>query len=187
MAKTYFRCDIADMRLASTGGRLHSVVTNKEIPNGFIGYLGDMKADNADVRTLLDPTAELIGKGTPVIVMKPEINYREEKASDALFGIFRNPANKPVPAIPFVEFDGIDLSEDYFTKTGDVAVGDIFKLAASGVVGSQLVYSATAPTDAKGYFKVVGIKNSNISSYYSGEGVFLPKPYKMIQLTYVLA
>ena len=192
----YFRCDTSFMKETNAGGRLYSAKYGSEIPNGFIGYLGDYVTGSTEVRTLLDPTSALIKGSMPVIVMKPEINYKDEKMTDRALGIFRNPANKPLPVVPSHEFDGIDLSQDYFDLTGkstgkstEVEVGDIFAIQANGTVGSQLKYASTAPTstNAKCYFKVIGVKNSHISVFVGSDGNRFPAPYKMIQLQLCLA
>ncbi|WP_291566962.1 MULTISPECIES: hypothetical protein [unclassified Clostridium] len=187
----YFRCDTSFMKNTNAGGRLYSAQYGEIIPNGFIGFMGSFISGSKEVRTLLAPTAELIKAGTPVIVMKPEINYKEDKKTDYALGIFRNPGNKPVPAIPFSEFDGVDLSEDYFDlagKTGDnsakIEVNDLFTLQANGIAGTQLKYAASAPakTSAHFYFKVVGVSNSHTAVYVHSDGNRFPKPYKMIAL-----
>jgi hypothetical protein len=187
----YFRCDTTFMKETNVGGRLYSAVYGSEIPNGFIGFLGEKVVGNKEVRTLLAPTADLLKTKTPVIVMKPEINYKEDRMTDYALGIFRNRANKPVPAIPFNINDGVDLSEDYFDLTGKtgtnaskIEVGDIFALQANGVVGTQLKYSATAPLVANAgfYFKVVGVKNSHTATYVASTGERFPLPYKMVSL-----
>lgn len=192
----YYRCDVSFMKDTQIGGRLYSGKYASAIPNGFIGFLGDYVSGSNEVRTLLDPTATLVkGKVSPVIVMKPEINYEDRKMTDRALGIFRNPANKPVPCIMFNENDGVDLSSDYFDLTGkssgtttEVEVGDIFTLQASGTVGSQLKYTSSAPTStsASFYFKVIGVRNSHIATYVHSDGNRFPAPYKMIQLQYVL-
>lgn len=191
----YFRCDISFMKEINQGGRLYSAKYGTEIPNGFIGFLGDYVSGSTEVRTLLAPTAELLKTKIPVIVQKPEINYSEAKKTDYAIGIFRNPANKPVPTVPFHEFDGIDLSQDYFDLTGkasgkttEVEVGDIFEIQENGVVGTQLKYASVAPlsTVSKSYFKVIGVRNSHIATYVSSEGTRFPAPYKMVQLQIVL-
>lgn len=197
MAKTYFRCDTSFMKETNAGGRLYSARYSEEIPNGFIGYLGGYVSGSTEVRELLAPTANLIkGKELPVLVMKPEINYDESKKTDYALGIFRNPANKPVPVIPFHEQDGIDLSGDYFDLTGktsgkttEIEVGDLFTIQANGVVGTQLKYAPSAPanTTATVYFKVIGVKNSHIATFVHSDGTRFPKPYKMIQLQMIMA
>ena len=190
MANKYLRCDISNMKETNIGGRLYSAQTDKVVANGYIGYLGDYLNGSTEVRKLLAPTAELIETGTPVIVMRPEINYDESKERNKAFGIFRNEANRPVPTIPFHEFDGVDLSTDYFKKdSGAIAIGDIFELQSKDLTEEDVQLSYVASPTAsghKGYFKVIGIKDSHQAIYLAGDGKMFPEPYKMIKLAYVL-
>ena len=198
MAKTYFRCDLSQVKATNRGGRLHSAKFNTEIPNGVLGYLGDFVEGSTEVRQFLAPTEELVKAKMPVIVMKPEINYKQDRKVDNAIGIFRNPANKAFPVVPLEELDGIDLSFDYFDLTGkvsgktkEVEVGDKFTLEANAVAGTQLKYSTDAPLLAKTcfYFKVVRVVNSHIANYVYTDGSatasMFPTDYKMVQLELV--
>lgn len=198
MAKTYFRCDLSQVKATNRGGRLHSAKFNTEIPNGVLGYLGDFVEGSTEVRQFLAPTEELVKAKMPVIVMKPEINYKQDRKVDNAIGIFRNPANKAFPVVPLEELDGIDLSFDYFDLTGkvsgktkEVEVGDKFTLEANAVAGTQLKYSTDTPLLAKTcfYFKVVRVVNSHIANYVYTDGSatasMFPTDYKMVQLELV--
>lgn len=192
MAKTYFRCDLSQVKATNRGGRLHSAKATTELPNGVLGYLGGHVSGSTEVRELLAPTAELIKTKLPVIVMKPEINYKQDTKKDGALGIFRNPANKPLPVVPLVDLDGIDLSEDYLDLTGKgnqtIENGDIFVLQENLVAGTQLKYSASAPlaTAAGFYLKVIGIVNSHTANYIFSDGTGVaarfPQAYKIVQL-----
>lgn len=194
----YYRVDLSQVKATNRGGRLHSAKFNAEIPNGVLGYLGGYVTGSTEVREFLAPTSALVKAKLPVIVMKPEINYKQDRLTDGALGTFRNPANKPFPVVPLEELDGIDLSSDYFDltgkatgKTGEVEVGDKFVLQANAVAGTQLKYSADAPAlaTASFYFKVVGVVNSHIANYVYTDGsasaTMFPQAYKMVQLELV--
>lgn len=194
MANTnYFRADLSDINLRAK--KIYSAEYAQEIPNGVLGYLGGFKAGSTEIREFLAPTADLIKAKLPVIVMKPEINYAEDRKTDGALGIFRNPANKAFPVIQLEDLEGIDLSEDYFDLTGKgngkVEVGDIFVLQPNAVAGTQLKYSESAPetTVAGHYFRVVGVVNSHIANYVYTDGTatatMFPQAYKMVQLEIV--
>lgn len=195
----YFRADLSKVKATNRGGRLHSAVYTKDLYNGVLGYLGGFVAGSSEVRDFVAPTVENVKTKLPVIVMKPEIVYDERKK---LLGDFINKAGKPFPVVPLEDLDNIDLSIDYLDfsakpKTGGqqnpvLAVGDIFTLGASDAVGSQLVYSATAPesTVACFYFKVIDIRDSHIANFVFDDGVsatagLFPQPYKMVALEVV--
>ena len=194
MANTnYFRADLSDINLRAK--KIYSAEYAQEIPNGVLGYLGGFKTGSTEIREFLAPTADLIKAKLPVIVMKPEINYAEDRKTDGALGIFRNPANKAFPVIQLEDLEGIDLSEDYFDLTGKgngkVEVGDIFVLQPNAVAGTQLKYSESAPetTVAGHYFRVVGVVNSHIANYVYTDGTatatMFPQAYKMVQLEIV--
>lgn len=197
MANTnYFRVDLSDINLRAK--KIYSAEYAQEIPNGVLGYLGGFKAGSTEIREFLAPTADLIKAKLPVIVMKPEINYAEDRKTDGALGIFRNPANKAFPVIQLEDLEGIDLSNDYFDLTGketgkttECEVGDIFVLQPNAVAGTQLKYSATAPdaSTAGHYFRVVGVVNSHIANYVYTDGTatatMFPQAYKMVQLEIV--
>lgn len=194
----YFRCDLTQVKATNKGGRLHSAVFANEVPNGVLGYLGDFVTGSAEVRNFLAPTTDLVKVKFPVVVMKPEINYKQDRKTDNAIGIFRNPANKAFSVVPLEELDGLDLSADYFDltgkstgKTGEVEVGDKFTLEANAVAGTQLKYSASVPVLTKTcfYFRVVGVVNSHTANYLYTDGgataSMYPTPYKMVQLELV--
>jgi hypothetical protein len=194
MANTnYFRVDLSDINLRAK--KIYSAEYAQEIPNGVLGYLGGFKEGSTEIREFVAPTADLIKAKLPVIVMKPEINYAEDRKTDGALGIFRNPANKAFPVIQLEDLEGIDLSEDYFDLTGKengkVEVGDIFVLQPNAVAGTQLKYSESAPetTVAGHYFRVVGVVNSHIANYVYTDGTatasMFPQAYKMVQLEIV--
>lgn len=187
----YYRCDTDFMKATNSGGRLHSAVASVELPNGILGYLGERKAGEQEIREFLLPTAELIKGGLPVIVMKPEIIKDESSRASGALGKFRNPANKAFPVVPFEKYDGIKLSHDYFALTGktagkttEVEIGDMFTINTDGT----LTYAATAPTKTANacYFKVVNVKNAWIANYLASDGTRKPQPYKLVTLDIVV-
>lgn len=193
----YYRADLTKVKATNRGGRLYSAVyEGKDLFNGTLGYLGDYVAGSTEIMEFKAPTAELIKNKMPVIVMKPEIVYDERFKK---LGDFVNPAGKALPVVPLEEFDGIDLSADYFDLAGkatgkktEIEVGDMFAIQPDiDVVGSQLKYSTSKPAVAQNacYFRVIGIKNSHIATYLYTDGTAdmmrFPKPYKLVALEVV--
>lgn len=182
----YLRCDTT--RVASSeSGRLFSVLptTPQVLANGIFGFLGEYV--DKEIRELQTPTASLIQTKLPVFVHNPEINYREDSKAQGALGMYRNRSGQVLRAYPMVEFDEITLSSDYFDmtgKTGDITVGDMFVLQTNLVAGTQLKYSATAPTsaNAKCYFQVTEVQNAFIPSFLAGNGTLFPASYKMVDI-----
>lgn len=177
----YLRCDISFVRDAVVGGRLYSAEINEEVPNGVFGTMGATLADKPEVKAFALPTAGTIKDANEIyIVMKPEIITDEQFKDSGKIGNFRNPANKPFPIIRVQERDRVTLSADYFTKTGDIAVGDAFVINTKGL----LEYKATPSNTTEKYKLVVTeIKKSHIANYlmYDEAGAVLaPSAYNLI-------
>lgn len=177
----YLRCDISFVRDAVVGGRLYSAEINEEVPNGVFGTMGATLADKPEVKAFALPTAGTIKDANEIyIVMKPEIITDEQFKDSGKIGNFRNPANKPFPIIRVQERDRVTLSADYFTKSGDIAVGDAFVINTKGL----LEYKATPSNTTEKYKLVVTeIKKSHIANYlmYDEAGAVLaPSAYNLI-------
>lgn len=182
-----YRLDVIKMHQAEVGGRLFSAKINEVLPNGVIGYLGEYESGSKEVRKFLKPTAELLkGKVLPVIIARPELIYDERFSDSGAYGVFRNPANKPFPVIPFERWDEVSLSEDYFTgrSAEEIAVGDMFTINTDGL----LTYSEGAPEAAANavYFKVTGVSNSHLPQYVHSNGEGSVKPYKMVDVEIII-
>ena len=177
----YLRCDISFVRDAVVGGRLYSAEINEEVPNGVFGTMGATLANKPEVKAFALPTTETIkGANEIYIVMKPEIIADEQFKDSGKIGTFRNPANKPFPIIRVQERDRVTLSADYFTKSGDIAVGDAFVINTNGL----LTYKKTPEVATEKYKLVVTeIKKSHIANYlmYDEAGAVLaPSAYNLI-------
>lgn len=177
----YLRCDISFVRDAVVGGRLYSAEINEEVPNGVFGTMGATLENKPEVKAFALPTTETIkGANEIYIVMKPEIIADEQFKDSGKIGTFRNPANKPFPIIRVQERDRVTLSADYFTKSGDIAVGDAFVINTKGL----LEYKKTPEVATEKYKLVVTeIKKSHIANYlmYDEAGAVLaPSAYNLI-------
>ena len=177
----YLRCDVSFVRDALVGGRLYSAQINEEVANGVIGVMGATLADKPEVKAFALPTANDIKDAKELyIVMKPEIVADEQFKDSGKIGNFRNPANKPFPIIRVQERDRVTLSQDYFTKSGDIAVGDAFVLNANGL----LVHKATPAVATEEYkFVVTEIAKSHIANYLAydeGGSHLAPAAYNLI-------
>ena len=177
----YLRCDISFVRDAVVGGRLYSAEINEEVPNGVFGTMGATLANKPEVKAFALPTTDTIkGANEIYIVMKPEIIADEQFKDSGKIGTFRNPANKPFPIIRVQERDRVTLSADYFTKSGDIAVGDAFVINTKGL----LEYKKTPEVATEKYKLVVTeIKKSHIANYlmYDEAGAVLaPSAYNLI-------
>ena len=177
----YLRCDISFVRDAVVGGRLYSAQINEEVPNGVFGTMGATLADKPEVKAFALPNATTIKDAKDLyIVMKPEIITDETFKDSGKIGNFRNEANKPFPIIRVQERDRVTLSQDYFTKSGDIAVGDAFVVDTKGLLVHK---AAPSNTTEKYKFVVTEIVKSHIANYlaYDESGSHLaPTAYNLI-------
>ena len=177
----YLRCDISFVRDAVVGGRLYSAQIAEEVPNGVIGVMGATLVDKPEVKAFALPTTNDIKDAKELyIVMKPEIVTDETFKDSGKIGNFRNEANKPFPIIRVQERDRVTLSQDYFTKSGEIKVGDAFVVDTKGL----LVHKAAPAVATEKYkFVVTEIVKSHIANYlaYDESGSHLaPAAYNLI-------
>ena len=179
--KKYLRCDISFVRDAVVGGRLYSAQIAEEVPNGVIGVMGATLADKPEVKAFALPTTNDIKDAKELyIVMKPEIVTDETFKDSGKIGNFRNEANKPFPIIRVQERDRVTLSQDYFTKSGDIAVGDAFVVDTKGLLVHK---AAPSNTTEKYKFVVTEIVKSHIANFLAfdeGGSHLAPVAYNLI-------
>ena len=177
----YLRCDISFVRDAVVGGRLYSAQINEELPNGVFGTMGATLADKPEVKAFALPTTNTIKDAKDLyIVMKPEIVTDETFKDSGKIGNFRNEANKPFPIIRVQERDRVTLSQDYFTKSGEIAVGDAFVVDTKGLLVHK---AAPANTTEKYKFVVTEIGKSHIANFLAfdeGGSHLAPVAYNLI-------
>lgn len=183
MADKYLVCNTSKVKATNTGGRLHSVVLDVEVPNGALVFVGDLKAGETEIREAKLPEADTIaGKVKPMLVMKPEINYSQAKKTDGALGIHRNRPGKAVPAIPLEVYDEFELSHDFFLgRNADaIAVGDKFKLTADSAF---YTYSDSEVTDGT-YLQVTGVRDAFHAVTLMGDDLTsaFPVTYKMVMV-----
>lgn len=169
----YYRVDTANVKDTKVGGRLYSAVYTKELPNGVLGDLGDFVEGSELIREFVLPSTN-VKTLVPYLVFKPEINYDESSRAYRKLGIHRNPANKAFPVVKLQNNDTIRFSEDYFTKSDAIAVGDLFVLTEDG-----LLENVPDKTGYKFYVEVIKVENSHLVTYIAGDGTRQPQPYKL--------
>lgn len=184
MTDKYLVCNTSKVKATNTGGRLHSVVLDKEVPNGALVFVGKVKEGETEIREAAIPTtAAISGKVKPMLVMKPEINYSQARKSDAALGIHRNRAGKAVPAIPLEAYDEFELSQDFFVgrSADQIAVGDKFKMTDNSVF---YTYSASEVTGDCAYLEVTGVRDAFHAITLMGDDLNkeFPVTYKMVMV-----
>lgn len=120
MNKNYTVVETSKIAAVRGGGHMYSLISDVDVENGHIGYVGDMAADVEGIETheFLAPTADLINKSKVILVANPEWDYDECKRSNQALYNFVNEAERP--------FRGYDLMahDMYAVTTGGIDAGE---------------------------------------------------------------
>lgn len=121
MNKNYTVVETSKIAAVRGGGHMYSLISDVDVENGHIGYVGDMAADVEGIETheFLAPTADLINKSKVILVANPEWDYDECKRSNQALYNFVNEAERPFRGYDLMAHDmyavtagGIDAGED---------------------------------------------------------------------------
>ena len=120
MNKNYTVVETSKIAAVRGGGHMYSLISDVDVENGHIGYVGDMAADVEGIETheFLAPTADLINKSKVILVANPEWDYDECKRSNQALYNFVNEAERP--------FRGYDLMahDMYAVTAGGIDAGE---------------------------------------------------------------
>lgn len=157
MNKNYTVVETSKIAAVHGGGHMYSLISDVDVENGHIGYVGDLAADVEGIETheFLAPTADLINKSRVVLVANPEWDYDECKRSNQALYNFVNEADRP--------FRGYDLmAHDMYTVTaGGIDAGEAeieigkYVIAQDGKTSVKMVEEADIA--GQGFYgKIVG-------------------------------
>lgn len=160
-------------------GHIYSVTKNAAVNNGEIGYVGELKAGETEIREFLQPTAELIKNGELVVIATPELMYDVSRKADGALGNFINEADSAMVAIPLAKGDEIEISENIID--GSVQVGHYL---IAQTTSHRLKVSATIPEGTKFAAKINYTKVSGVAAY---TGAKAGNVYNLVHVTVVSA
>lgn len=184
MAKKYLVMNTSDVNVLKQNGRIYSAKNPAVTFNGVLGQVGALKEGELELRDFTPSTdADIKGK-LPMITMAPEVVYDDAYFGNTMLGNFRYHEDLAFSVIPLVEGDAIELSCDHIVNGADLKVGAIIKQTVGG--GYEAVEVAPKSTEAKAYFKVVGVRNWAIAQAPFGGNVSMPAR-KMYTVELVLA
>jgi hypothetical protein len=125
MDKNYTVVETSKIAAVRGGGHIYSLISDDEVQNGHIGFVGDLAADVEGLETheFVVPSAATIGKKRAVLVANPEWDYDETRRSNQALYNYINEADKPFRAYGLMEGDmyavsapGIDADEPVVGK-----------------------------------------------------------------------
>ena len=174
-------CNTVKVKNTNRGGRLYSAILPTAIENGSVVFLGELVANETEIRNAVVPTTALIAKETPMLVMTPEVIYDESTLGSGALGNFKNPANKSFPVIPLEAFDEIELSAEGFV--GTPAVGK-YAVLANG--STKFTIEDVAPTTGCVlYGKITSSRKSALPTFLGGTGTFFPSAYDLFNVEFI--
>lgn len=144
MNKNYTVVETSKIAAVRGGGHMYSLISDVDVENGHIGYVGDMAADVEGIETheFLAPTADLINKSKVILVANPEWDYDECKRSNQALYNFVNEAERPFRGYDLMAYDmyavtagGIDAGE------GEIEIGK-YVIAQDGKTTVKMVDEA---------------------------------------------
>lgn len=157
MEKNYTVVETSKIAAVRGGGHMYSLISDMDVENGNIGYVGDLAADVEGIETheFLVPATALINKSKVVLVATPEWNYDECKRTNQALYNFVNEAERPFRAYDLMAHDmyavtagGIDAG------AGEITVGK-YVIAQDGKTSVKMVEEADIA--GQGFYgKIVG-------------------------------
>ena len=120
---------------------MYSLISDVDVENGHIGYIGDLEADVEGIETheFLAPTADLINKNRVILVANPEWDYDECKRSNQALYNFVNEADRPFRGFDLIAHDMYAVTaEGIDTGDAEVEIGK-YVIAQDGKTSVKMV------------------------------------------------
>lgn len=173
MNKNYTVVETSKIAAVHGGGHIYSLISEDDVENGHIGYVGDLSDDVEGIETheFLAPTTDLINNSKVILVASTEWNYDESsKTNQALYN-YINEAGRP--------FRGYDLAaHDMYAVTaggidagsGTITVGK-YVIAQNGKTTVKMVEAADIA--GQGFYgKIVGSAKRGLGWTAKGGAVY---------------
>ena len=165
-------------RLAAThwGAHIYSVISETDIDNGNVGYVGALSEDVDGQETyefgVFD--ADTIGAKRAVLVAHPEWSYDDRKKENQALYNFYNPAGIPFRVFDLTAGDDFKISEECFNATGvDEIEKDQYVVLEAGKTTFKIVEEE--PTDA-GFVGVITGKYQRAAGFKQENGTLYGAP-----------
>lgn len=157
MEKNYTVVETSKIAAVRGGGHMYSLISDMDVENGHIGYVGDLVADVEGIETheFLAPATALINKGKVVLVANPEWAYDECKRTNQALYNFVNEAEHPFRAYDLMAHDMYAVTaEGIDAGAGEITVGK-YVIAQDGKTSVKMVEEADIA--GQGFYgKIVG-------------------------------
>lgn len=161
-------------------GHIYSVVSTEDVDNGSVGYVGELKAGEREVRTLLKPATALLGETEVVIIATPELIYDETKMASGALGNFYNEKDVAMVAVPLTKGDEAEVSANMIQAIGAKPVAGNFLAPVDG--SFKLKEVATKPTSGW-YAKIEYVYPSGVATFIGQSGNKVGNVYDLVHFT----
>lgn len=151
MDKNYTVVETSKLAAVRGGGHIYSVISDDEIQNGHIGYVG-MLSDAVEGQETYEFgvfEADTLGKKRVVLVANPEWDYDEcKKTNQALYN-YINKADVPFRAFDLADNDVFAISATGFDATGVASIEKgQYVIPAAGATTLKIVATEDETADA---------------------------------------
>ena len=157
MNKNYTVVETTKIAAVRGNGHVYSLISDVDVENGHIGYVGDLAADVEGIETheFLAPTADLINKNRVILVANPEWDYDECKRSNQALYNFVNEADRPFRGFDLIAHDMYAVTaEGIDTGDAEVEIGK-YVIAQDGKTSVKMVDESSIA--GQGFYgKIVG-------------------------------
>lgn len=160
------------------GGHNYSLISEDDVMNGALGYVGDLVEDVEGLETheFLAPTAELINKGKVILVANPEWNYDESSITNQARYNYINEAGKIFRGYDLIAHDVFALSAPGFNLGGaDAPAIGKYVIAEAGKTTLKMVEKAGIANQGF-YGKIIGSAKRGLGWKTEGGKVY-GRPY----------
>ena len=124
MDKNYTVVETSKLAAVHGGGHIYSLISDDDVQNGHIGYVGDLAEDVQGQEThefgVFD--ADTINAKRAVLVANSEWDYDESKRTNQALYNYINKADEPFRAYSLIDGDAFAVSATGFNATGVDAI-----------------------------------------------------------------
>lgn len=151
MDKNYTVVETSKLAAVRGGAHIYSVISDEEIQNGHIGYVGMLAKDVEGQETyefgIFDEAT--LGKKKVVLVADPEWDYDECKRSNQALYNYINKAEVPFRAFDLIENDVFAISASGFDASGvDAIEADQYVIPVADTTTLKVVATEEETADA---------------------------------------
>lgn len=178
MDKNYTVVETSKIAAVRGGGHIYSLISEDDVQNGAIGYVGDLAEDVEGVETheFLVPSADLINKDRVVLVANPEWDYDETRRTNQALYNYINEADRPFRAYDVIAHDEFAISAPGF-NLGTADVPEIGKYVIAEVGKTTLKMVDKADTEGQGFYgKIIGSAKRGLG-WTTKSGKVYGRPY----------